>query len=115
MDSMSAFAKVEANRGKPLMVFDWEKAATIILEQTPTTARAGLSGDWEYTGGDIWLDGRPVPADETYVFLASTWAAPELDIDGVVMECWRYQKDTPSWGSVTYWPPEAVAIIEAAI
>ena len=33
------------------MVFDWNKAAQIIKERGATNASAGLSGDWEYTGG----------------------------------------------------------------
>lgn len=43
MDTMSAFAKGEANRGKELMVFDWDKAAQLISERKPSVASAGLA------------------------------------------------------------------------
>ena len=84
MDSISAFAMGEANRGKPAKVFDWDRAARRIKETGATHAAAGLSGDWEWTGGDILRDGKPIPEDDTYVYLASTWATPELQIDGHV-------------------------------
>jgi hypothetical protein len=47
MDTMRAFAMGEANRGKELKVFDWEKAARLIRERSPESVWAGLSGDWE--------------------------------------------------------------------
>lgn len=74
MDSMSAFVMGEANRNKELMVFDWEKAAKIIKEKGAKEASAGLRDDWDWTGGDILRDGKPVPEEETHVYLASTWA-----------------------------------------
>lgn len=48
---MRAFAMGEANRGKSLMVFDWNKTASRIKETQPSVAAAGLRDDWEYTGG----------------------------------------------------------------
>lgn len=111
MDTFSAFAMGAANRGKPPMVFDWVKAATLIKERAPSRARAGLSGDWDWTGGVIFADGAPVPREETYTFLSSTWATPELDLDGEVIDCFIMAKDSPGWGSDTYWPDEALAIL----
>lgn len=113
MDSFAAFARGEANRHKELMVFDWEVAARIIKERNPRVASAGLSGDWEWTGGPIWRDGKPVPREDTYTYLASTWATPELDVDGDVIPCYRMQSATPGWASDTYWPAEALRLIEA--
>jgi hypothetical protein len=113
MDNASAFVMGEINRGKEMMVFDWEKAARLIKERNPMKASAGLSGDWEWTGGDIYQNGAPVPEGETYTYLASTWATPELDLDGDVVDCFLMQTETPGWDSDTYWPPEAVKIIEA--
>ncbi|GAS95510.1 uncharacterized protein RMCC_2476 [Mycolicibacterium canariasense] len=119
---MTAFAMGDANRGNPVRVFDWVKAAKIITERGAQDASAGLSGDWEWTGGEIFADGQPVPEDDTYVYLASTWAIPELDVDGDIIDCWTWQSDTPGWdpkkqtggwGSGTYWPAEALAILEA--
>jgi hypothetical protein len=111
MDSMSAFAMGMASEGQPLKVFDWDTAARLIVERSSATASAGLEGDWEWTGGDILRAGKPVAADDTYVFLASTWATPQIELDGDVVDCWLYEDATPGWGSGTYWPESAVAIL----
>ena len=111
MDSILAFAMGAINQGKEPMVFDWEKAAKIIKERGAKNASAGLAGDWEWTGGEIFRDGAPVSKDDTYTYLASTWAIPELDVDGDVMECFRMQSASPGWDSGTYWPSEAIAIL----
>ena len=80
MDTMSAFAMGEMARarGSKAKVFDWDKAAQLIKERKPEIAEAGLSGDWEYTGGEIYCDGKPVPQDDTYTYLSSIWATPCL-------------------------------------
>jgi hypothetical protein len=93
-----------------MMVFDWAKAARLIAERKPKEASAGLEGDWEWTGGLIYADGAPVPQEETYVYLASTWATPELYLDGDVIDCFVMEPDT-EWRSGTYWPPEALRIL----
>jgi hypothetical protein len=111
MDTMSAFAMGMASRGKATMVFDWDKAAKLISERKPLVASAGLAGDWEYTGGSIYRDGKPVPRENTYTYLASTWATPELDLDGDVIPCWKFWDDTPNWHSDTYWPESALKIL----
>lgn len=110
MDTMSAFAMGFANRDKPLMVFDWEKAARLIAERRPDAASAGLEGDWEWTGATIWENGT-IPERSMGPYLASTWATPLLEIDDETIECWRYEQDTPGWGAETYWPDEARAIV----
>lgn len=97
--------------GKEPKVFDWEKAAKIIIERKAISARAGLSGDWGWTGGEILRDGKPVPKNETYTYLASVHATPELEVDGEIIACYRMQSETPGWGSDTYWPPEALALM----
>lgn len=109
MNTLAAFAMGEANRGKELMVFDWDKAAQLIREHGAVTAYAGLRGDWEYTGGLILKQGKPTK-DDTY--LASTWATPEIAIDGTVMECYRMQSETPNWDAKTQWPKSALEILE---
>lgn len=78
MDSMSAFARGEANRGKPQMVFDWDKAVKIILANGYKNCGAGLDSDYEYTAGTILFEGNTYDEDCTY--LASTWAKPQLII-----------------------------------
>lgn len=115
MDSLLAFAMGEANRGKEMMVFDWDKAARLIVERKPIVASAGLSRDWEYTGGDIWANGQPVPKEDTYTYLASTWATPELNMDGEVVDCFKMQREVPEWHEKTYWPESARQIIEGKL
>lgn len=114
MDTFSAFAMGEAHRHRPLMVFDWEKAARLIKDRGARNASAGLMGDWEWTGGEILREGKPLNRDETYTFLASTWATPELEIDGEYIDCYRMEDQTPGWDSGTFWPESALAILDAA-
>ena len=109
MNTMMAFAMGEANRGKELMVFDWDKAASLIKESGVKEASAGLRSDWEYTGGSIFSDGKPDMEDYTY--LASTWAVPELYLDGEIVECYKMKSETPRWDSDTKWPESALAIL----
>lgn len=108
MDTLTAFAIGQANKHKELMVFDWIKAAEILKERNTLNAYAGLSGDWEWTGGEILRDGK-IP-DDTYTYLVSTWAKPELVIDGEVIECYKMQSETNGWDEDTFWPDEAKKI-----
>lgn len=93
------------------MVFDWELAAIRIMQSECLVARAGLRDDWEWTGGRIWENGKPVPSEDTYVYLASTWAVPELELDGLLEECYKMEWETPGWDAETYWPPQALVIV----
>ncbi len=108
MDTMTAWAKGAAARGKRARVFDWERAADRIRETRPPVARAGLRDDWEWTGGPIWLADAPIPEEDTYTYLASTWAIPELALDDRREECWRWVDETPGWDAHTYWPETAI-------
>lgn len=110
MDTVRAFAMGAENRSKPLRVFDWDKAADLIKEKKPLRAVAGLQEDMEWTSGEIYLDGKPV-LDE-YTYLSSTWATPILDLDGEDVECWVYEEDS-EWNSGTKWPESALAILGA--
>jgi len=112
MNTTQAFIMGELNRGKELMVFDWVKAAQIIKKRKAKNAAAGLSQDWEYTGGEILRNGMVIPKEETYTYLASTWATPGLEIDGEIIPCYKMQSETNGWGAETYWPPEALKILE---
>ena len=116
MDSISAFVMGEANRGRELMVFDWNKAAQRIRETGTKYASAGLQSDWKWTGGPIYDNGI-IPAEDTYVYLASTWATPELNLDGDIEDCYIMQSQVPAeWGDNyphIYWPVSARAILEA--
>lgn len=114
MDTMAAMAMGIANRGRPLMVFDWDLAARRIRESGAKMAAAWLDGDRDCTGGAIFRDGRPVTRDEEYTYLASTWAVPVLSLDGDVDPCFRMYADTPAeWGNPAKcsWPPSALAIL----
>lgn len=113
MDTLSAFAMGQAYRGKPMMVFDWNKAAALIVEHKATAASAGLSGDWEWTGGSILTDGKPTPEGDTYTYLASPWATPELEIDGDFINCFVMEEAANGWDAKTYWPESALAILNA--
>ena len=119
MDTASAFIYGSVYRDSPARVFDWVKAAQMIRDRylvgNLKVASAGLSDDWEYTGGEIFRDGSPVPQDGTYTFLSSTWAIPQLSLDGAIFDCWVWKKDSPGWKSDTYWPPEALEILQPAM
>lgn len=111
MDSLKAFAIGRATRGKEPMVFDWDKAARIIRERGAQSASAGLRDDWEWTGGVILSGGKPYTEDYTY--LASTWAVPELEVDGKIIDCYRMKSEVPEWDCATKWPASALAILNA--
>jgi len=112
VNSLEAFARGQAAAGKELMVFDWHRAAELIAQRKPRVAAAGLRGDWEWTGGDIWRNGEPAPAEQTYVYLASTWAVPEINLDGECIACYVMQSQSPGWDSGTYWPESALAKVQ---
>lgn len=111
MNTWLAFTMGKINEGKELMVFDWDKAARLIKERKPECAYAGLRDDWEYTGGIIYKDGKPVM--DSYTYLASVWAVPELDMDGDIVECFRMGYEVPGWDSDTKWPKSALDILSA--
>lgn len=112
MNSFEAFNRCRAATAKnsPMMVFDWDKAAEIIRDKKPETAKAGLRDDWEWTGGTIFENGDVVR--DSYTFLASIWAVPELWVDGEIIPCYRLKDDTPGWDSDTKWPDSAISILK---
>ncbi|TFH06973.1 MAG: hypothetical protein E4H07_09685 [Nitrosomonadales bacterium] len=111
MDTLNAVMMGMANRNKELKVFDWNKAAKLIKDSKVKYAEAGLAGSWEHTGGIIFRDGKPASKKNTYVYLASIWAIPQLFIDGFFYDCYKMQSDTPNWDSDTFWPKSARKII----
>lgn len=110
MDTLTAFAMGEANRGREMKVFDWDKAARLIAEHKSKYASAGLLEDWEWTGGCIYEDGKPM-LDE-YTYLASTWATPTLLLDDAY-DCYVMESET-AWKAETKWPESALRILEEA-
>jgi hypothetical protein len=109
MDTLRAFGMGEANRGNEPMVFDWDKAARRIKESGADNASAGLSGDWEWTGGSILENGKP--DNDSYTYLSSTWATPELSIDNVREDCYKMKSETDGWDAGTKWPDSALKIL----
>lgn len=110
MDTLSAFANRLAAEGNPLRVFDWDKAALLIKSQNPNHVEAGLSGDWEWTGGVIYNNGQPVL--DSYTYLASIWAIPEIEMDGENQDCWKYASETDGWDCGTKWPQSSLDILK---
>lgn len=100
------------NSNGGFFVFDWNKAANLIKEHKPALAEAGLRGDFDCTGGPIYRDGEPVKKENTYTYLASCWATPIIRLDDLDYECFYMENETPrGWGSGTYWPEEALDIL----
>lgn len=108
MDTLSAILMGQANRCQPLMVFDWDSAARILRMKNAKEASAGLRSDWEYTEAKILENGIPVKDSTGY--LSSTWAVPELDVSGEIIECWKYADDTDGWDEKTWWPESSTKI-----
>ena len=116
MDTMSAFLRGQsaAACGAKHKVFDWDKAARLIKEKNPRVASAGLSGDWEYTGGVIYTKEESIDAKE-YTYLSSNWAIPELELDGITIDCYvsDTEEDNPNkWNDNTSWPQSALDILK---
>jgi hypothetical protein len=110
MDTAQACAMGAANRGRELKVFDWHKAAQIIKENNIKNASAGLQDDWEFTGGDILIDGE-IPSEQ-HTYLASTWATPELQYEDEVIPCYIIANAQWDWGAETFWPESAQKILK---
>ena len=114
MDSMSTFQRGQASKNNESRVFDWDKAARLILERQPSVAGAGLSEDWEYTGVTIWREGKVCTDEFDGGYLASTWAIPQLDLDGEIIECYKMKHEVPDWDADTRWPQSALDILGAS-
>ncbi len=110
-----ALAEAAIERGDPHRVFDWDKAARLIIERCPKVAEAGLKNDWPSTGGVIWRNGAPVPRADTYTYLGSRWAMPQIILDDEdAIDCW-IDGDQTDWDAYTYWPDSALAIVQSVI
>lgn len=58
----------------------------------------------------ILEDGKP--CTNSYTYLASTWATPQIEIDGEFIDCYRMESEVPGWDSGTKWPESALAILK---
>ena len=69
-----------SQNNNPQKAFDWDKATELIKQNLKIhpdiIAEAGLQGDWDYTGGEIFREGKPT--NENYTYLSSNWAIPTL-------------------------------------
>jgi len=113
MDTMAAFARSQANWGMEHRVFDWDKAAKLIKDANIKNASAGLADDWEYTGGEILRDGIPVKQEDSFTYLSSNWATPELEINDHRIDCFKMKSETDGWDADTFWPESALNILNA--
>ena len=109
MNTAIAFWRAQLSTSE-IKVFDWDKAAHLIKDNNVKIAQAGLEDDWEWTGGTIF-DGRPLSVEESYTYLASNHATPQIVIDDVEHDCWCYQSEHPEWDSGTRWPQSALDIL----
>ena len=114
MDTSAAFMMRQMARAvnAESKVFDWDKAASLLLEYDAVDAYAGLKEDWVATWGEILRDGKIVA--KGYMYLASNWATPVVDIssrDGKNYEfdCYKMEHET-EWDANTRWPSSAKKI-----
>ena len=68
---------------------DWDKVKEIIKENPDSVIYAGLMEDWNNTSGLIFANGKYYNG---YVYGASCWATPIVDVDGKEIECWTYEE-----------------------
>ena len=78
---------------------DWEKVKQIIETHQNAIIYAGLREDWNNTSGLIYARGKYY---DGYVYGASCWATPIVDVDGTEIECWTEEETIegsgrPSW------------------
>lgn len=112
MGAYRAAAMTELGICGRVMVFDWDKAAAILVKRHAIDADAGLENDWKATCRPVLADGKPAPTES--IWLASSWGIPHLEIRGEAsVPCWRWQDET-TWDGSTYWPASALAILREA-
>lgn len=113
IDAFAGMARAQAARacGNKGKVFDWDQAARLIVERKPSHVEASLQGDYSWTGGTIYANGKPVT--DSYTYLMSLWATPVIHLDGEEIPCFVDLNTTEcDWESDTKWPPSALAILQ---
>jgi len=77
---------------KPISVMkymDWDKVKDIIEKNPDSVIYAGLMEDWGNTSGLIFAKGNYY---DGYVYGASSWATPIVDVNGEEIECWTSEE-----------------------
>lgn len=82
-------ASIATNPMGETKYMDWDKVKEIIKENPNSVIYAGLMEDWNNTSGLIFANGKYYNG---YVYGASCWATPIVDVDGKEIECWTYEE-----------------------
>lgn len=101
-DFAMGFMGASAIATKPIgeiKYMDWNKVKEIIEKNPDSVIYAGLMEDWNNTSGLIFAKGNYY---DGYVYGASSWATPIVDIDGEEIECWTNTRaeegaEKPKW------------------
>ena len=103
-----------------MKAFNFDMAAYLIKEKLKHNpdliAEAGLEGDWDYTGGVIFENGKPT--NDSYTYLASHWAIPTLifywgGVEQESFDCWIEQNDR--FYSHSKWDEQSLKILGIAL
>lgn len=113
---MAVKSELAAQRGDPVKVFDWDKAAALIRKNEAIEAEAGLEEDWTWTCSTIYEDGKPILDIENFI-VSSNWATPTLRMKSraptglmtVTVPCYLLETEAKD---DDVWPPSALAILE---
>lgn len=95
------------SQNRPMMIFDWQKAAKIINERKPSYASAKIDGDDE-TETSIFANGKAIIFNGRPGFVCSHWGEPTLCIDGEEIPCYTYEADEEE-----VWPLYALKTLRA--
>lgn len=102
-DFMAGFFGISAVAGShpvgDTKYMDWNKVKEIIETHKNAVIYAGLREDWNNTSGLIYARGDYY---DGYVYGASRWATPIVDVDGVEIECWTTD-ETPEGSGKPDW------------
>lgn len=99
-DTIRRAANGEFNEAK-MKYLDWNKAQQIVDEHPDSVIYAGLMEDWNNTSGVIYDKGKYFRSN--YVYGASIWATPIVDVDGIEIECWTYDKTKEDYHMPKWW------------
>lgn len=102
-DFSMGFLGASAVATKPvgaMKYMDWKKVQQIVDENPNSVIYAGLQEDWNNTSGLIFAEGKYY---DGYVYGASCWATPIVDVDGEEIECWTNEKTEEGSGKPVWW------------